>query len=101
VYPERDQLIDLGLAEHAQRGGYVDVDGFADRPDTVGQLCHEPVVRTADGGDRGHRVLHRRRRLGGRLDQRRDVQPHRAYRRGEQAGLRAEMTVLGAAAGLE
>ena len=36
-----------------------------------------------------------------RLDQRRDVQPDRAHRRGEQAGLRAEVAVLRAAAGLQ
>ena len=38
--------------------------------------------------------------LDGRLHQRRDVQPGRAHRRGEQPGLRAEVAVLGAAAGL-
>ena len=46
----------------------------------------------------------RRAGLGGlprRLDQRRDVQPRRAHRRGEQARLRAEVAVLRAAAGLE
>ena len=42
-----------------------------------------------------------RRGLLGRLDQLGDVQPHRAHRGGELAGLAAEVAVLGAAAGLE
>ena len=41
------------------------------------------------------------RGLLGRLDQLGDVEPHRAHRRGELAGLAAEVAVLGAAAGLE
>ena len=72
-----------------------------DRRDALAHLRHQPLVGAAHGGDdaelgrAGGRGLHRR------LDQRGDVEPGGAHRRGEQPGLRAEVAVLGAAAGLE
>ena len=64
-------------------------------------LRHQPRVRAADGGDDAELGGARLRGLLGRLDQRRDVEPRRADRRVEQAGLRAEVAVLRAPAGLE
>ena len=84
-----------------ERGGDVDVDRRADRRDALAHLRHQPLVRPAHGGHDAELRRAGRRGLDGGLHQRRDVQPGRAHRRGEQAGLRAEVAVLGAAAGLD
>ena len=73
----------------------------ADRRDALAHLGHQPLVRPAHGGDDAELGGAGRGGLDGGLDQRRDVQPGRAHRRGEQARLRAEVAVLGAAAGLD
>ena len=72
-----------------------------DRLDPVADLRHQPLVGAADGGDDAELGRAGGRGLLGGLDQLRDVQPDRAHRRGELAGLAAEVAVLGAAAGLE
>ena len=69
--------------------------------DAVADLRHQPLVGAAHGGDDAELGGTGGRGLLGGLDQLRDVQPHRAHRRGELAGLAAEVAVLGAAAGLE
>ena len=71
-----------------------------DRGDALAHLRHQPLVRPAHGGDDAELGGAGRGGLVGGLDQRRDVEPRRAHRRGEQAGLRAEVAVLRAAAGL-
>src|SRR6266545_3880371 len=101
VHAQRHELVDLSLGEHPQRGGDVDVDGVPDRFDSVADLGHQPLVGAPDGGHDAELGRPGRGRLAGRLDQRRDVQPDRTYRRGEQPGLRAEVAVFEAAAGLD
>ena len=101
VHAHLDQVVDLLLGEHAQARRDLDVDRRLDRGDALAHLLHQPVVRPAH---RGHDAELGRTGRGGlprRLDQRRDVQPDRAHRRGEQARLRAEVAVLGTAAGLQ
>ena len=65
------------------------------------QLAHQPRVRPAHRRDDAELGRTGRGRLLRRLHQRRDVQPHRPHRRGEQPGLRAEVAILRAAAGLQ
>ena len=72
-----------------------------DRGDALAHLGHQPLVRPAHGGDDAELGRAGLGGLPGGLDQRRDVQPGRAHRRVEQAGLRAEVAVLRAAAGLD
>ena len=67
----------------------------------VADLRHQPLVGPADGGDDAELGGPGGRGLLGGLDQLRDVQPHRPHRRGELAGLAAEVAVLRAAAGLQ
>ena len=67
----------------------------------VAHLAHQPLVRAAHRGDDAELGGAGLGGLAGGLDQGRDVEPGRANRRVEHAGLRAEVAVLRAAAGLE
>jgi hypothetical protein len=67
----------------------------------LAQLRHQPLVRPAHGRHDAELGRAGRRGLLRRLDQRRDVEPDGAHRRGEKPRLRAEVAVLGAAAGLQ
>ena len=101
VHAHLGEPLDLLLGEHAQRAGDLDVDLVADRLDARGDLRQQPLVGSADGGDDAELGRAGLGGLLGRLDQARDVQPRAAHRRREEARLRTEVAVLGAAAGLE
>ena len=80
--------VDLLLGEHAERAGDLDVDLVADRLDARGDLRHQPLVRSADGGDDAELGRAGLGGLLGGLDQARDVEPgaaHRARRTGRTA----------------
>ena len=79
----------------------MDLDLVADRFDTRGHLGQQAFVGAADRRDDAELGSAGLGGLLGRLDQAGDVQPRAAHRGGEQAGLRTEVTVFRAAAGLE
>ena len=79
----------------------MDLDLVADRLDAGGDLGHQPLVGTADGGHDAELGGTGLGGLLGRLDQARDVQPGAAHRRGEQPRLRAEVAILRAATGFQ
>ena len=74
---------------------------LGDRLHALAHLLHQPLVGAAHGGDDAELGRAGGGRLACRLDQARDVEPHRAHRRLEAPGLAAEVAVLGAAAGLD
>jgi len=89
------------LPAHPERARDVDVDLGADRGDAGAHLLHELGVRPAHGGDDAELRRAGLRRLLGGLDEAVLVQPRGAHGRLEEPGLRAEVAVLGAAAGLQ
>jgi hypothetical protein len=101
VHADAGELVHLLLGQHAQRARDVDVDDILDRLHALAHLAHQPLVRATHGGDDAELRRPGRGGLLRCLDQRRDVQPGRTHRRVEHAGLRAEVTVLGAATGLQ
>ena len=85
-----------------ERAGDVDLDrSRVIAVDALAHLRHQPLVRAAHGGDDAELGRAGGRGLARRLDERRDVEPDRAHRRLEAPRLRAEVAVLGAAAGLD
>src|SRR6202008_3953392 len=102
VHAHLDELVDLRLREHAERTGDLDVVAVvADRLDAVADLGQQPLVRAAHGGDDAELAGAGGGGLAGGPHQAGDVQPGRTHGRGELARLRAEVAVLGAAAGLQ
>jgi hypothetical protein len=101
VHAQRGQFLDLGRRQDAERGRDVDLHFGPDGPHAFAHLGHEALVRTAHRGHDAELGRPGRRGLPGRLDEHRDVQPHRPHRRGEQARLGTEVAVLRAAAGLQ
>ena len=95
------QLLPLLTREDPQRAGDVDLDRVLDRLHAVAHLRHQARVGTADRGDDAELRGAGGRRLPRRLDERRDVEPDRPDRGLEPAGLRAEVAVLRAPAGLQ
>src|ERR1039457_915912 len=100
VHPQRGQLSRLGFGEDAERARDVDVHLVPDRGDRGRDLGHQPLVGPAHRGDDAELGRSRRRRLPCRRHELVDVQPDGAHRGLELAGLRAEVAVLRAAAGL-
>ena len=101
VHAEVPQILGLRASEDAQRAGDVDLDRLLDRRHALADLRHQPRVGPPHGGDDAELGGACGGGLPGRLHQRRDVQASRANRSVEPARLRAEMTVLGAAPGLD
>ena len=101
VHTHRGEPVDLILVQHAQRAGDVDLHLVADRLDARRDLAQQPLVGTAHRGDDAELGRAGLRGLLRRLHQAGDVEPRAAHRGGEQAGLRTEVAVLGAPAGLE
>ena len=102
VDAHRLQLVGLLAGEDAERAGDVDVDGARGSPSMPSRTCaisRSSGPRTA--ATMQNSVAPGRRRLARRLDERRDVEPRGAHRRLEAPGLRAEVAVLRAAAGLQ
>ena len=90
VHAHRGEVVDLLLGEHPERRGDVDVDGLLDRGDGFAHLGHQPLVRTAHGGDdaelrrAGRGGLRRRPRPARGCRARRRARGRRTGRTGEQ-----------------
>ena len=101
MYAHPDEPVDLRLVEHSQRARNVDLDLAADRLDPSSDAVEQAVVGRSYRSDNAEL---RRAGFCGLLrgfDEARYVQSNRAHRRLEQPGLRAEMAVLRATAGLQ
>src|SRR5699024_8809933 len=95
------ESVDLLLGEDAHGDGHVDVHLGEDGGDGLLELDHEALVRTLHRGDDAELGGAGLLGLLGGLDELGDVELDTADRGLEQAGLGAEVAVLGAAARLE
>ena len=97
----RFEVVDLFAGQDAQRRRDVDVHGLLDRGDGLPHLGHQLLVRATDSSHDAELGGAGRRGRDRGIDQAGDVQPGGAHGGGEQPGLRAEVAILGAAAGLD